>query len=775
MGHRWAVVALSILLGRAATAQDSCSLVLRGRVLDEHDRGPLEFADVRVKELQRAVQADEQGRFVIPGLCPGTYTLEVAHLDCAPLERTVEMRKDRSIDLFLEHHAAQLEEIEVARKRPDENVGQAHTTLGKAELEGATGRSLTEVLARVPGVTSLASGPTIAKPMIHGLYGNRILTLNQGIRQEDQQWGNEHAPMLDPFSTDRITVVKGAASVQYGADALGGVIITEPVELPREAGLSGEVRGVGIMNGRGGGANGMLQGGVKGIPGFGWRLQGSGRYLGDSFAPRYSLSNTGLREAGASAAAGWRGRRAGVQVYYSWFDRDMGILKASHIGNLTDLRNAINSGRPWYVGPFTDSIGPPSQTVRHDLVRAEASYRITDLDQLVVTYGYQANSRQEYDARRGGRSDIPALDLFLLTHTGDVVLKHFIGTKLHGRIGASGLHQENYNIPGTGIRPLIPDYTKESGGVFVLEHLPLGDRLELEGGARFEATDLRVRRYDDNEVYRTPEHRFTNHALSIGANWTLRDSLRLRASLASAYRPPNVSELYSEGLHHGTATIEMGDTALRSERSLKGTLDLEGQALHGRLYGALTLYGDRIGHYIYLRPDGYELTIRGAFPVFRYVATDAWLHGADLTLEYRIDRAWSLRDRSSIVRGRDRVRDEWLFLMPADRTENALVFRRAACGAWKQLEVAATSTYIFKQTRIPAGLDFAPPPGAYHLIGLSAGITRPLKHGELRIGLQGNNLFNVAYRDYLDRFRYYADARGTDLDLRVAYSFGKTH
>lgn len=773
MGHRWAFFLAFLLLCRIVPAQGGCTLVLQGRVLDEHDRTPLAFADVVVPELHRSVQADEQGRFTMAGLCPGTYTLKVAHLDCTPVERTVQVDKDRSVELFLEHHAAELHEIEVARKRPDEHVGQAHAEIDKEAMEAAAGRSLTEMLTRVPGVTSLSSGPTIAKPMIHGLYGNRILTLNQGIRQEDQQWGNEHAPSLDPFSSDRITVVKGAASVQYGADAIGGVVITEPVELPRGPGLSGEVRGVGILNGRGGGTNAMVQGGVKGLAGFGWRVQGSGRYLGDSFAPHYILSNTGLREAGASASAGWHGRRMSAQVYYSWFGRKMGILKASHIGNLTDLRNAIASGRPWYVAPFTDSIGPPSQTVRHDLVRAEAAYRVSDLDQLVFTYGYQANSRQEYDLRRGGRSGIPALDLFLRTHTGDLVLKHFIGTKVHGRIGVSGSHQENYNIPGTGVRPLIPDYTEESGGVFVLEHLPVGKRLELEAGARYEATDLRVRRFDDANVYRTPEHRFTNHALTAGAAWTVRDSLQLRASIASAYRPPNVSELYSEGLHHGTATIELGDPTLGSERSLKGTLDLEGQWAGGRLYGALTVHGDRIDHYIYLRPDGYALTIRGAFPVFRYVATDAWLHGADLTLEYRLNGTWSLRDRSSIVRGRDRVRDEWLFLMPADRTENALVYRRPALGAWKQLEVTLASTYILEQTRIPVGLDFAPPPGAYHLVGLGVSLVRPLKHGELRIGLQGNNLFNTAYRDYLDRFRYYADARGTDLDLRVAYRFGK--
>jgi len=215
--------------------------------MDEHDRSVLAYAEVRVVELERSVQADEQGRYRLDGLCAGTYTLQVAHLGCDPVLLSVRVVADQTKDLFLEHHEQELKDLEVIQSRPDENVGLTQGELGKAELDRSTGRTLAEALTSIPGVNMLTSGPTITKPMIHGLYGNRILTLNQGVRQEDQQWGTEHAPNLDPFSSDRITVVKGAASVQYGADAMGGVVITEPVELPREGGLRGDLRTVGIL------------------------------------------------------------------------------------------------------------------------------------------------------------------------------------------------------------------------------------------------------------------------------------------------------------------------------------------------------------------------------------------------------------------------------------------------------------------------------------------------------------------------------------------------
>ena len=753
--------------------EEDCTAVLSGRVLDDHDKEGLSYAGVSIPAIGRSVQADAEGVFRMEELCNGRHVIIVSHLGCAPVERTVEIDGNTRVDFRLEHHAEQLRELEVSRRRPDENVGQAHEELDKSAMERNAGKTFAEMLATIPGVNMLRSGPTISKPVIHGLSGNRVLILNQGIRQEDQQWGTEHAPNLDPFSSDRITVVKGAASVQYGSDALGGVVITEPVELPREGGISGELRGVGVLNGRGGGGTGSLQGGVKGLHGLGWRLQGSGRFLGDSNAPDYVLSNTGVREAGASTSVGYRDHRWNASAYYSWFTRELGILRASHIGNLTDLNNAIESGTPWYAADFTYNIAAPRQDVEHHLLKAEAGYAISDRDRVVLTYGYQADDRQEFDIRRSGRSGTPAIDLFLTTHTADAVLKHWIGEHIHGKVGVSGVYQENINVPGTGIRPLIPNYRKQSGGIFLLEHLPLSPKVEMEAGARVEATQLDVAKYTFGNELITPRHDFANSAITLGANWSVKDSLRLRFNIGTAYRPPHVSELYSEGLHHGAAAIETGDATLKSERAVKVTADLEAVWLKGKLSTDITLYADRIDDFIYLRPDGVELTIRGAFPVFQYVATDAFLYGIDATLQYRLSPKWSIRSRTSLVRGRDLTRIEWLFQMPSDRTENALLFALPHIGKWSSVDISAASQVVFAQLRVSAGLDFVEPPETYHLLGLSASATRTLGKGELRIGLQTNNILNIAYRDYMDRFRYYADARGTDLTLWVCYSFGR--
>lgn len=769
-------LAISILLcmpvALLAQRDPACALTLSGRVLDEHDGSPLSNAEVYIAALGKGSVADEQGNYRISGLCPGTHLVRVAHLGCEPLQREVLLSADAVMDFRLEHHAAELRELEVVQARPDELVGQPSRSIGRDAMGLGAERGLAGALAVIPGVQMLSSGPTIGKPMIHGLSGNRVLILNQGIRQEDQQWGGEHAPSLDPLSADRITVVKGAASVQYGSDAIGGAVIAEPVELPREAAISGELRGRGQWNGRGGGASGLLEGGVKGLTGFGWRVQGSARQLGDSEAASYMLSNTGAREWSGSAAVGYRDHRRGAGIYYSRFTRELGILRAAHIGSTTDLQRAIDSGEPWYTAPFSYAIEAPRQTVTHHLLRAQGSIAISELSRLEVSYGYQANDRKEYDIRRAGRSATPALDLWLATHVGEAVLKHWLGSHVHGKAGITAMAQENSNIPGTGVRPLIPDYRRESLGAFIIEHLPIGERLELEAGARVEGTLLQVSRFDREGRPLAPEHRFTNSALALGANWTLSDSARLRLGLASAYRPPHVSELYSEGLHHGAAAIEEGDARLGAERSVKATVDAEASFLDGRLRLEATLHASRINGFIYLRPEGTRLTIRGAFPVFRYTATDALMGGLDASAAVRLGSRFMWRTRGSTVLARDRRQGDWLFLMPADRVENGLLFRSAAAGGWRAFDAAVTHQAVFEQRRFPEGLDFAPPPRAYHLLALSASASRALGKGELRIGLQANNLLNTAYRDYLDRFRYYADARGMDIVLSLCYAFG---
>ena len=200
--------------------------------------------------------------------------------------------------------------------------------------------------------------------MIHGLQGYRILILNNGIRQEGQQWGNEHAPEIDPFIAQKISVIKGANAVRYGSDAMAGVILVEPNDLPDKASVTGEVNLVGLINGKTGIASAILQGYFDKIKGFSWRVQGTLKKGGNTNTPNYYLKNTGVQESNFSYALNYHRKNWGLETYYSQFKTKIGIFSSAHVGNLTDLQAAFNSNKPQdSLATFSYDIARPYQDI----------------------------------------------------------------------------------------------------------------------------------------------------------------------------------------------------------------------------------------------------------------------------------------------------------------------------------------------------------------------------------------------------------------------------
>jgi iron complex outermembrane receptor protein len=607
--------------------------------------------------------------------------------------------------------------------------------------------------------------------VIHGLHGNRILILNNGIRQEGQQWGAEHAPEIDPFIARRLTVVKGAASVRYGADAIGGVIVVEPAPLPIHAGARGEVNLVGYANGRGGIASGQAEGGSRRFDGLGWRLQGTAKRAGDAQAPDYVLSNTGVAEQSVSGGVGYRKDKYGLEAFVSHFHSNVAILRSAHVGNLTDLQRALDSPQPWYIRDFTYNIDNPRQNVNHSLLKLSGFANLPRLGALSVQYGGQRNARQEFDSRRAGRSEKPALDLQLFTHTVDAVLEHAPKGSFSGSAGVNLLYQDNNNIPGTGVLPLVPNYNTYAAGAFATEKWSKG-KWTLEGGARYDYRYLQVQRFNAHNELVKPDFSFRNASATAGALFYLNPQWTFKTNVGTAWRPPNVSELYSQGLHHGLGAIEEGNDSLRTEKSVKwiNTVNYTG----GRLSFEGSVYLNRINDYIYLEPQAEpRLTIRGAFPVFRYTQTDARLAGADASLAYQLPGGLTFRSKASLVRARDLRRNDFLIFMPSDRFENSLTYRWDKLGRLTNAFLTLGATNVRRQNRVPEGMDYATAPDAYMLVNAEGGFTVPLAGHPFTLGLNVSNALDITYRDYLNRLRYYADDPGRNVTLRLKYEFGK--
>ena len=269
-------------------------------------------------------------------------------------------------------------------------------------IERNLGRNLASLLTEVSGVTSLQTGTTTAKPVIHGMYGTRVLIVNNGVRQSGQQWGDDHAPEVSVDANDQVHVVKGAEAVAHGSEALAGVIILrqsafELRYLGKATAVGGEARrqrplqgastigectlpedddareGFGAMRYRFG-ANGRrftevakLEGALPFLPSLAWRAQLSYTNAGDRSTAKYLLTNTGVRELDYSLALGWRGEHLSLESYFSQYQNKTGLLPSGHLKNANEIEALIERGRPLTFRPFSRHIDYPHHDVLHRL------------------------------------------------------------------------------------------------------------------------------------------------------------------------------------------------------------------------------------------------------------------------------------------------------------------------------------------------------------------------------------------------------------------------
>lgn len=759
-----ALILLSILypLVLSLSAQE---YRVEGKVTNQKGE-PIEEVVVLLDDQLRF--SDAQGSFVFEQVPRGTYAIALHRIGYEEQNEELEVNKSLSLQYTLTADDKQLDEVIIEGHREEVLNMQSVSIVEGSNLDRKKGKSLSDALEDLVGLNSIKNGSSIAKPVIHGMHSNRVLILNNGIRLEGQQWGLEHAPEIDPFIAEKLTVVKGAAGVQYGSDAIGGVVLVEPASLPDSAGIHGKISSAYLSNGQQMLLSGTIQGTIPSVPGLSWRVQGTGKRGGNQQTPDYYLDNTGVRELNYSATAGYVRGNVEAELYYSRFDTDLGIFSGSHTGNLTDLERAISSETPPLADTYSFSydIDRPMQKVVHQLLAAKFKLELKQLGELHAKYGYQVNNRQEFDRARRSieASGRPQLDFELTTHTLDMHLDHKPIGKLKGSIGASGMKKSNVY---TG-RRLIPNFRQYNFGVYAIEHYFMGP-VELEAGLRYDYQYVET--FDnDNGVVIREEFDYQNVSVALGGLWQPADEHQLRLSASSAFRAPNVNELFSDGVHQGVSSYERGDKTLQPEVAYN--LSLTWLFNKGKWSSELSLYHNTIDNFIYLEPQFPEtiLTIRGAFPSFAYTQVDARFQGVDAGINYQVNSRWQVSGKATIVRARNTEADDWLINIPADRYDLALSwsgFRRKALQPYANLSVS----YTAEQTRAPLDADFAPPPPAYTLLEAEAGVTIDLGNNRLDLSLAAENLGNVRYRNYLNRFRYFTDEVGRNWIIRLNYEF----
>ena len=794
------LVALSVL--SLIGFSQECDHIFLGELSDFHDKTPIIGATVFIQNLDNYVTSDIDGKFKIENLCDGEITLVISHISCETKTVKFMVKGDIYKSISLEHHIESLGEVSVTGNATKQETTTAQeTVLKSAVLKRYSSLSLGDALKEVPGVSSINTGNTIVKPMINGLYGSRLLIMNNNVRLQDQEWGIEHAPNVDINSAGQISVIKGSGALAYGGDAVGGVVVINPRRVLLKDTLYGKTTIGGQTNGRGDNISTSLNKTFAS----GWfaNVQGAIKQNGDFESPDYNLTNTGLKSNSFALQGGKKAFESGFELYYSYIDNEIGILRASHIGSIFDLERAINAGQPLVVKDFSYDINVPKQEVTHHIAKASYYKRFKNFGKVNLQYDYQNNKRLEFDVRIGDRRFIPAVDLRLQTHTvsADVNLDSNLDRKVN--FGIMGRYQDNFANPDTGVRRLIPDFDKYDFGAYTTAEWQLNDKVVVDAGIRYDFNRIDAKKFylksrwnergysvDFSDIiiqdfptqYLTnPVFNYHNISASAGIKYTINDSNEVLFNYNLSSRPPNVSELFSDGLHHSAARFEIGDLRFNKEISnrVSGTYNYSSS----RFNFLAEIFYNRVADFIYLRPFDFISTIRGPFPLWEYQQTDAELYGIDITAKYDVTNNIKLLNKTSFIKGNDLETNLPLIDIPSFNTNNQITYNNED---WYNFSASLKSEWVFEQNEFPdfnfdiqnqltgqmLTIDISTPPPAYHLLHFYTEATFSFsKEINLNVALGVNNIFDTSYRNYLNRLRYFADDLGRNITLQLQLNY----
>lgn len=769
----------------------NCSAALDGHVVDVTTHEPVAGAVVSV-DGETVTVTDEDGRFAINRLCPAELRLEIDRGDYAKAAKTISLEHSTSVEFQLE---ARLDEVVVIKGKEIERTDMRSTAVVSGEaLERTRGRSFSDTLAEVPGVSQLRSASGMAKPIVRGQLGRRLLLLVDSVPHRAQQWGLDHAPEIDPFSAEEIMVVRGASGVRYGPGAIGGAVITKPPKLLERPGVAGEAHLMGFLA-RGAGLAARLQAAPKRVDGFAYQVAGTAKRLAASSTPDYALQNTGSLEWSLAGAAGYRTEKAEYTLSYRHYQARLGVCACLQIESSEDFFAQLQRDRPINAELFESSfeIERPYQSVAHDQALARGRWSLDGLGKLTATYAFQFDHRSEFDVVRDAIG--PQFDFRLTSHDADVVLEHrpihlSNHTHLRGSVGLVGTAQV-HSYQGL---PLVPNYENFGGGIFAIERL-LGHNVELEAGLRFDVSSRRATllRSDYLRLVRSEqltldackggegdpvECRSSFHMLSasVGGLVQLTNSWSLKVDLSTASRPPSPDEQYLNGTSPTFPVLGLGKPDLEPESTYSTSVTSSYQS--ERIAAEASGYANFISDYIYFAPaideagePIFDVLIRGSFPRFVTRPIDAVFYGADGGVVIRPVPSLEVGAQVSMVRARNLSDGGFLVLVPSDRLRGSAQYTHASADGTESVFASLAGTLVARQTRFDSAAELASPPDGYFLVDAEIGGQTQIGEQTVKLAVVGTNLLDARYRDYTSLLRYFADQPGLQIMLRLSLHF----
>lgn len=779
---------------------------LTGKVTESKTNLPLKGASVFIPDLKLSTATDSAGRFVFQQLPGGSFLVEIKFEGYKSVTRNIVLKGDVHLNVMLDESATEISEVVVTgsskatqiKRNPIPIVSVNHeylvTNLSTNAIDG---------IAKIPGVRAVTTGPNVSKPVIRGLGFNRILTLYDGIRQEGQQWGDEHGIEVDPYGIDKVEIIKGPASLSYGSDALGGVVNLLPTPAAPEGKMIGDVTTEYQTNNKYFGGSAMLGATKNGIEWMGRISHKQAINYQNKYDGR--VYGTAFNETDASASLG---------IHRKWGYSHLNFVMYDDLQEIPDGSRDSASRR------FTKQISE-ADTVRPIVSDAELnSYRINPLHQHVQHYrlfwnnniilgsgrldvnlGLQKSIRREFS--HPVLSDIPGLYLQLTTATYD--LKYHLPDQNHWNttIGINGMFQHNVSTNGTDF--IIPSYKQFDIGPFIIVKKSL-DKLDISGGLRY---DLRAYASDAlysatnpstgfdmavagpsytgaSQIFSSYKKTFSGVTGSIGATYNFSDRFSVKANMARGFRAPNISEISSNGVHPGTNIYQLGNDHFQPEFSLQEDLGFVFSSRYAVVQ--LNLFNNSIHNYIYnqklVGANGSDSVIIAGNQTFQFLSGNASLYGGELSVDLHPVKVLHFENSISLVYGAnkgtasEKVTDSTRYLPlipPAHGTsELRLDFNSKALHLTHGF-VKAQVEYYATQNRIYSayGTETATPGYTLFNAGVGGSFTNKAGKTFVSVYLMGNNLFNTGYQDHLNRLKYFEKYPGNPTGRDGIYNMGR--
>jgi iron complex outermembrane recepter protein len=750
------------------TDNEVVKVSLSGKITDAKTSEPLPGASVYFADDKIGTIADAQGKYILNNIPSGHHIIEVSFAGYATLVEHIELNNSIEKDFALSSVVIENQGVIVTGVSGATSIRKSPvpvTALRKSALLQSSASNIIDALTHIPGVSQLSTGPAISKPFIRGLGYNRVVVVNEGVRQEGQQWGDEHGVEIDELSIARVEVLKGPASLMYGSDALAGVVnfITNiPVaERTLKANLlSNYQSNSGLF-----GINGNIAGNEKG---FNWNVYGTYKSSGD-YRNKFDgkVLNSRFNERNFGGYVGINKSWGYSHLIFSRFDQRLGLVE----GDRDDATGKfiLFAGSPLEriaTPQDLDSKGlfVPQQRVQHNKIISDNNF-VVNKSRLKINLGYQNNLRQEF----GNPEDPSEKSLFFDLKTINYNLQwQFPEMKeWHTTIGVNGMRQSNQN---KGEEVLIPEYNIFDIGGFVYVQR-LFKKSTVSGGLRFDNRSVDSKEFNDGVTtkFTAFKRSFANVSGSVGISYEPSDAVTLKANIARGFRAPALAELASNGAHEGTNRYEYGEQNLKSETSLQldGGIDIN----YEHFSIGLAAFYNRMNDFIFYRKlesvsGGDSLVNVGGddIPAFKFNQNNAKLYGIEALLDihpHPLD--WlHFENAVSFVRGRfDDAIDgsNNLPLIPAAKLTSELraTFKKAG-KSLQNFYMKAGVDKIFNQKKPFTGYGTETATSGYVLLNAGAGTDIVKKTKTLfSLYVSVSNITDVAYQNHLSRLKYTAD------------------